>query len=141
MKLLELLDDSAATAPFRDAAATFLRDPRPNDRIQFATYSPPVKVLRTLTKLIENYPDLEIERVKVNGQSGCEYFRGEMIVGTPLEERRIRFTWDCKWKALQLGWTDYFGFPDQTRAAREFDHDCFREWAELEVQVVVPSQA
>ena len=33
--------------------------------------------------------------------------------------RTVRFHWDCKWKAQQEGWSDYFGFPDQMRAARE----------------------
>jgi hypothetical protein len=131
MKLRELLDRSAATPGFRDALEAFLRDPRPSDRVDFPTYSPPVKVLRTVTRLLEVEPDLEVERVRVEAQSGCEYFRGQLTVVTTSGERRVRFDWDCKWKAMQLGWTDYFGFPDQTRAAREFDHDCFREWEEL----------
>ena len=49
---------------------------------------------------------------------------------SPPRARRVRFHWDCKWRALQEGWTDYFGFPDQVRAAREFGHDCFRLWEE-----------
>ena len=46
------------------------------------------------------------------------------------------FHWDCKWRAQQQGWVDYFGFPDQTRAAREFGFDCFRSWVEEEVSPI-----
>ncbi|HEX8695519.1 MAG TPA: hypothetical protein VF746_24110, partial [Longimicrobium sp.] len=47
----------------------------------------------------------------------------------------VRFVWDCKWKAEQHGWHDYFGFPDQGRAAREFGYDCFRAWVEEAVKL------
>jgi hypothetical protein len=48
----------------------------------------------------------------------------------------VRFYWDCKWKAQEQGWTDYFGFPDQMRAAREFGYDCFRSWNQLQTEPV-----
>ena len=38
------------------------------------------------------------------------------------------FVWDCRWRAEQEGWTDCFGFPDQIRAAREYDWRCFERW-------------
>lgn len=128
MKLRELLEQSRASEGFRDAIQGFLRDGRPSERLRFDLYSPPVKVERTLTKLLEAHPELPIETVEIEGSSGCEFYRGEMRVTAGGEARRIRFHWDCKWRALQEGWTDYFGFPDQMRAAREFGYDCFKRW-------------
>ena len=133
--LNDLLERSRATADFRACVADFLADPRPNVGVTFDPYSPPVKVQRTLTKLLEAHPELEISRVEIDGSSGCEFYRGEMRVHTAHGVRRVRFHWDCKWRAQQEGWTDYFGFPDQTRAAREFGHDCFRLWEEVSEEV------
>ena len=39
-----------------------------------------------------------------------------------------RIAWDCAWRAREMGWTDCFGFPDQMRAAREYDWRCFKSW-------------
>ncbi|MEX2571902.1 MAG: hypothetical protein WD737_11440 [Gemmatimonadota bacterium] len=133
MKLLEYLGRSSAVPDFRAAIEQFLASGRPSERVAFGGRSPIIKVERTLTKLLEAYADLPIESVEIAGRSGCEFFRGEAVVRTADAERRIRFDWDCKWKAQALGWTDYFGFPDQTRAAREFGHDCFRGWEEQTV--------
>lgn len=130
MSLQTFLQCSRATEPFREALAAFLRDGRASERIGFSGRSPAIKVERTLTKLLKAYPELAIERVEIDGASGCEYYRGTVTVFTAGEERRIRFHWDCKWKAQREGWTDYFGFPDQARAAREFGYDCFRSWEE-----------
>ena len=128
MILSQLLERSRASEEFRKSVVEFVRHLRPNDGVTFDAYSPPVKVERTLTKLLEEHPELEIERVEIEGASGCEYYRGELRVHTPDGMRKVRFYWDCKWRAIQEGWTDYFGFPDQTRAAREFGHNCFRQW-------------
>ncbi len=128
MILSQLLERSRASEGFRTSVQAFVNDARPNDRVTFDPYSPAVKVERTLTKLLEEHPDLEIEKVEIDGASGCEYYRGELRVHTSAGVRNVRFHWDCKWRALQEGWTDYFGFPDQVRAAREFGHDCFRLW-------------
>lgn len=128
MNLRDLLARSAATPEFRDAVETFLHDGRPSERVHFGPYAPPVKVARTLAQLLVASPELPVERVEIDGASGCEFFRGAMRVVTAEGERRVRFHWDCRWKAIQNGWTDYFGFPDQIRAARECDHDCFRVW-------------
>jgi len=133
MSLQSFLQRSGATEAFRDALGRFLRDGRPNEAIRFHPYSPAVKVERTLTKVLEAYPELEIERVEIDAVSGCELFRGTATIGTAGEQRRVRFHWDCRWRAMEEGWTDYFGFPDQVRAAREFGHDCFRTWEEIEV--------
>jgi hypothetical protein len=126
----EYLERSRATAPFLDALRAFARNGAANERVAFGPYSPPVKVGRTITKMLELYPELPIERVEIEGSSGCEYFAGKLVIHALDGERTVRFHWDCKWRAQKEGWVDYFGFPDQTRAAREFGHDCFREWAE-----------
>jgi hypothetical protein len=135
MRIFELLERSGASAAFRDAVARFLREGRPNDRLAFNRECPPVKVERTVIKALEEYPELEIESIDLRGVSGCEFFRGHLEVHTPVEARRVSFHWDCKWKAQEMGWHDYFGFPDQARAAREFGHDCFRAWSEEATKV------
>jgi hypothetical protein len=144
MSLNVFLQRSRATEPFRDAVAAFLRDRRSGERIAFHLHSPPVKVERTLTRVLEAYPELEIERVEIEGVSGCEFFRGRATIHAEDQVRRVRFHWDCRWRAEQEGWTDYFGFADQTRAAREFGYDCFRTWEEEKVirvgKVVAPEE-
>lgn len=138
MNLHAFLQRSRATEPFRAAIERFLQDGRSSDCVAFDGRSPAVKVERALTKVLEAYPELAIERVRIDGSSGCEYFRGTAYVTGGGEERRVRFHWDCKWKAEQQGWRDYFGFADQGRAAREFGYDCFRSWEEVEV-VALPA--
>ena len=131
MSLNRFLQASSVDSAFREATLEFARGGRPGDRIAFDSHSPPVKVQRALTKLLETCPELPIERVEIRGTSGCEFYRGNIAVHAAGTTRRFRFYWDCKWKAEQQGWTDYFGFPDQIRAAREFGYDCFREWDEV----------
>jgi hypothetical protein len=131
MPLRDYLDRSRATPAFRQAVAAFQAAGAPNERVRFDRYAPPIKVERTLVKLLEEYPDLPIERVEIEGSSGCEFFRGRLTVHAGAEPRRVAFHWNCRWRAEQQGWRDYFGFADQTRAAREFGHDCFQEWKEL----------
>jgi hypothetical protein len=132
MKIFELLDGSSATDEFRDAVNRFVRDGRPNERLSFNRDCPPVKVERTLVRALEEYPGLQVESIEIRGSSGCEFFRGVIHLHTANEVRRVSFHWDCKWKAMEMGWHDYFGFPDQTRAAREFPYECFRAWTEEE---------
>ena len=138
MKIFDLLDGSSATEPFRDAVMRFVREGRPNDRIGFNRDCPAVKVERTLVRALEEYPALQVESIVIHGSSGCEFFRGWMDVHTANEVRRVNFHWDCKWKAVEMGWHDYFGFPDQTRAAREFPYACFRAWTE---ETATPKEA
>jgi hypothetical protein len=132
MSLQHYLQLSRATESFRSAVDEFLRTGRANDRISFDRHSPAVKVERTLIKALVEYPELEIESIEIRGQSGCEYFRGELTLRTPMESQVVSFLWDCRWRAEENGWHDYFGFPDQTRAAREYGWDCFRAWEVLE---------
>jgi hypothetical protein len=133
MSLSDFLQRSGATAAFQDAVRAFQRTGVPNDRVAFDVYAPPVKVERALTKMLEEYPELPIEWVEISGSSGCEFFRGKLMIHAGEASRGVHFHWDCKWKAVQQGWTDYFGFPDQARAAREFGYDCFRDWVEEHV--------
>lgn len=130
MGLQHLLDRSAATEPFRTAVRQFISDGRTSSRLVFDNRCPTVKVERTVAKILEAYPTLSIDQVEIEARSGCEYFRGTAIITTAEATSRVRFEWNCRWKAEQLGWFDYFGFPDQTRAAREFGHDCFMTWEE-----------
>lgn len=126
------LDPASATPEFRDALIEFVHTGAPSDRVRFDHRSPPVKVERVLTKLLAEHPEFEVEAVEIDGSSGCEFYRGEAVVTTSGGmARRIRFRWDCRWRALEQGWTDYFGFPDQARAAQEFGYDCFQVWEEL----------
>jgi len=141
MTTADLLDRSAATPAFREELGRFLRDGRSSGRVAYGYGCPPIKVQRTLHKLLVEYPHLPIESIEMNAASGCEYFRGQMTVRTAREERRVSFHWDCKWRAEQEGWRDWFGFPDQSRAAREFDWDCFRGWREEEVITLHPANA
>lgn len=128
-----LLQHSALSSPFRTALERFLDDGRANERIRFGARCPSIKVERTLTKILQEYPELRIEWIEMEAGSGCEFFRGTATIRCAAAERRVRFHWDCKWKAEQQGWTDYFGFADQARAAREFGHECFRTWEEESV--------
>jgi hypothetical protein len=136
MTLTQLVSASRASQPFRDALTAFARSHSPNERVQYDPRAcPPVKVERALTQLLATRPDLEIDRVEIQGESGCEYFRGSMRVVSSESELQVRFRWDCRWRAEQQGWRDAFGFPDQIRAAREFGFDCFRDWTEQEQRV------
>jgi hypothetical protein len=128
MILAELTARSRATPAFLEALEAFRRGRLPSERLDFDMRSPVVKVERTLTQLLARHPELAIERVRIEARSGCEFFQGVLNVVAGGEEKRIHFHWDCRWKAEQEGFTDYFGYPDQIRAAREFGHDCFRQW-------------
>jgi hypothetical protein len=139
MTLANLLPQARTSDSFRASLGAFLQTGRANDRVVFDRLSPPVKVERTLTKVLVEYPDLPIESIEVRGSSGCEFYRGVAVVRTATEERVVRFHWDCKWRAEQEGWHDYFGFADQGRAAREFGYDCFRAWHEESVTPIAPA--
>ena len=136
MSLREFLARSSATPDFHAAVERFLASGASNEHVEFSAASPPVKVERTLTMLLKRHPELPIERVRIEGSSGCEFFRGVLRVATAdAAERTVRFHWDCRWKAQEMGWEDYFGYPDQIRAARELGYDCFKSWSEDDVKV------
>lgn len=126
--LHELLEGSAATDEFKAAVLQFESDHQPNPHVAFLRPAPAVKALRAICGLLEAFPDLPVSKVEISGNSGCSDFRGEMIVNG---EHRFAFVWDCAWKAKEMGWTDYFGEPDQIRAAKTFGYRCFEKFEAL----------
>jgi hypothetical protein len=123
-ELQDLLASSKATDEFKEAVRDLQRGRRPA-RISFSSGSPPVKVMRAITKLLEEEPDLPIASVSLEGRSGCSDFRGSMTVN---DDIRYEFIWDCRWRAEQEGWRDAWGYPDQMKAAHRFGYQCFREF-------------
>ncbi|MBI1785797.1 hypothetical protein HYR69_11690 [Candidatus Sumerlaeota bacterium] len=119
----ELLERSAAAPGFKDAVLN-LADGSPQELIRFSPGAPSVKVLRVVMKILEEWPDLPIESVYVQGSSGCSDFVGRAAVQPG--GINFDFEWDCRWRAEQLGWMDAFGDPDQIRAARAYGYQCFR---------------
>jgi hypothetical protein len=125
--MISLLQGSCATDGFKDAVASFLAGDR-TDLVRIESYVPRVKVERLLTQLMAAEPSLEIENVVIRGASGCSDFIGSVDVRTKTGSHVFDFEWCCRWRAENEGYVDYFGFPDQMRAAREFDWRCFRRW-------------
>ncbi len=82
---------------------------------------------------------LRIEHVSLNGRSGCSDFVGTVRLETGTEAHVFEFAWNCRWRAEQEGWTDCFGFPDQIRAAREYDWQCFERWEPVHIVAIAPS--
>jgi hypothetical protein len=122
-----VIQSSRATDPFKADILGFLSGRRPS-RVKLETYVPRVKVQRLLTQLLAAEPALEIEQVEISGMSGCSDFVGTVNVQTRSGAHVFDFVWCCRWRAETEGYVDYFGFPDQTRAAQEFDWRCFRRW-------------
>ena len=125
--LLPYLDAAAAHPELKRELHEFIRG-GPADRIELHGHTPRVKVERVLTQFFSSHPALPVERIRVQGRSGCSDFSGELVAIAADVEHRFRFTWCCAWKAEQQGWKDCFGFWDQARAAREFGWRCFQEW-------------
>ena len=97
-------------------------------RIVVERHAPRVKVLRVIAQLLAVEPALRVERVRVDGTSGCCDFRGTLVVECADGPCRFDFVWDCRWRAVEEGWVDRWGGADQTRAAREFGWQCFATW-------------
>ena len=127
MELASLLAASLATNAFKADVRAFASQ-APAGRIKLARYAPPVKVLRLIAQILDSEPELAIEQISVDARSGCSDFAGIVDVHVAQDVHRFEFTWCCRWRAEQEGWKDYFGFPDQMRAAREYDFRCFAEW-------------
>ena len=100
-------------------------------RIRVDSYLPPVKVQRLLKHMLATEPDLPIDGVAVSGNSGCSDFHGTIEAKAHRATHVFEFGWCCRWRAEQEGWVDYFGYPDQIRAAQEFDWRCFHTWRRL----------
>ncbi|MCC7429212.1 hypothetical protein IT568_00065 [bacterium] len=125
MKILEFLERSKVSEDFKNAVVDFLEG-KETQLIRYNLFSPKIKIERTLTKLLEDFSNLPIEKVEINGNSGCEYFKGNLSFWIAEKETKIEFEWNCKWKAEQKHYKDFFGAPDQIRAAQEFGYDCFK---------------
>ena len=130
-----LLAASAATPAFRRELLAFAQG-EDADRIEARAHNPRVKILRTVAQLLSAEPALAVDRVSIQAVSGCADYTGTLVAtdaaGT---EHAFAFTWDCAWKAEQAGYRDFFGLPDQIRAAREFGWDCFQQWERAEARV------
>ena len=128
MKELEqLLAASRADDEFKNDVRRFCAGYAPR-RIDIEGHAPPVKVLRLLKQVLSEEAALPIERVSLRARSGCSDFVGTLEIEAAGEQHAFDFFWDCRWRAEQQGWTDWFGLPDQMRAAQEFDWRCFRGW-------------
>lgn len=135
-----ILARSNATEAFKQDVLRFVSGDE-SATIEILGYAPRVKVERVLVQLLNAEPDLVIRSARVRGTSGCSDFSGDVTVETPTGQRTFSFVWCCRWRAEQEEWKDYFGFPDQIRAAREFGWDCFQRWAETaSVSGEAPSQ-
>jgi len=122
-----LIESSRATPDFKVDLASYLSG-ECCERVKVETYVPRVKVQRLLTQLLTVEPALEIEQVVIRGMAGCSNFVGSVDVRTASSAEVFDFVWCCRWRAETEGLVDYFGFPDQVRAAQEFDWRCFQRW-------------
>ena len=136
----QILALSRAAEPFKTAVRSY-HSGCGGEHIRVDGYAPSVKVKRLLTHILAAEPHLAIERITLRGRSGCSDFVGTVKVHTATETRTFEFVWDCRWRAEQLGWTDCFGFPDQIRAAREYDWQCFERWEPVQTDVRSLSRA
>lgn len=128
MKELEqLLAASRADDGFKDDVRRFWAGQQA-PRIGVEGHAPTVKVQRLLKQVLSTESALPIERISLRARSGCSDFAGVVEVQADGEHHAFAFHWDCRWRAEQEGWTDWFGLPDQMRAAQEFDWRCFKAW-------------
>lgn len=131
MELKNLLTRSRATDAFKCDVAQYVRGGTAT-RIELERAAPIVKIERLLLHLLDALPDLTIERISVRARSGCSDFTGVVRIETAdAAVHSFEFTWCCRWRAEQEGYKDYFGFPDQIRAASEFDWRCFKDWRQV----------
>ena len=126
-ELESLLTASRAPETFKSDVVSFLESGRA-ERIHVRGYAPRVKVSRVIKHVLASHPELDIEEIVVSGQSGCSDFVGTAQLTTRTGTKVFEFVWCCRWRAEQEGWLDCFGFPDQLRAADEFDWRCFARW-------------
>lgn len=124
-----LLAASKATPEFAAAAVSLARDKRTTPLITYNAGVPLVKAVRVVCQALETLPNEPITSVRLEATSGCSDLRGTLVV-QGATTRRVRFVWDCAWKAESLGWRTMFGDWDQQRAAQEFGYRCFEVWEE-----------
>ena len=126
-ELEQILARSRAAEEFKSAVRAFCERGHA-EQISVDGYVPAVKVRRVLAHMLASEPELPVQRISVRARSGCSDFTGQVEVNAGSTTCTFDFVWDCRWRAEQEGWTDYFGFPDQARAAQEFDWRCFQRW-------------
>lgn len=129
MNIDHIVGASGATEAFKRDVRAFAATGHA-ERIVVAPRAPRIKVLRVIAQLLHLEPALAVEAVRVSGASGCADFTGTVEVEAAGGNRSFDFCWDCAWRAREERWTDCFGFPDQIRAASEFEWRCFRVWKE-----------
>lgn len=129
MNIDHIVGASSATEAFKRDVRAYAATGHA-ERIVVNPRAPRIKVLRVLAQLLSTEPGLTIEAVRVSGASGCADFTGAVEVEAAGGVRTFQFSWDCAWRAREERWTDCFGFPDQIRAASEFEWRCFRLWRE-----------
>lgn len=127
-ELEQILATSRAAEPFKSEVRNYYHAGAGGTRIRVDGFAPAVKVQRLLAHILATESHLPIERVALRGRAGCSDFVGQVALQTATETHVYDFVWDCRWRAEQEGWTDCFGFPDQIRAAREYDWRCFERW-------------
>jgi hypothetical protein len=131
-ELESILAQSRAAEPFKSAVRSYYATGSA-DRIRIEGFAPKIKVRRVLAQMLSAEAHLPIEKIVVRARSGCSDFVGVVHVQTSTDSLAYSFVWDCRWRAEQEGWTDCFGFPDQIRAADEYDWRCFERWEPLAV--------
>jgi hypothetical protein len=131
-ELDQLLAESSAAESFKASVRNYYAGGA-TDRIRVDGFAPSIKIRRLLAHMLAAESHLEIEHVTVRARSGCSDFVGTLKVHTASGTHAYEFVWDCRWRAEQEGWVDYFGFPDQIRAAREYDWRCFERWESVGV--------
>jgi hypothetical protein len=131
MNLEPLLAASGATDDFKESVRQYSTHGKA-PLVQVPGFAPPIKVLRVLAQLLDVAPTLRLERVRVDGYAGCSDFRGFVEAYANGVVRQWHFVWCCRWRAVNEGWVDCFGFPDQIRAAREYGYRCFETWKPID---------
>lgn len=126
-ELENLLAASGAADEFKNDVRAYMAGSHAR-RIAVQGYIPDLKVRRLLKQVLAAEPSLPIETLRLQGFSGCSDFGGIVELHAAGATHSFEFLWDCRWRAEQERWTDCFGFPDQMRAAQEFDWRCFRVW-------------
>jgi hypothetical protein len=131
-ELEQILAKSRAAETFKKAVRSYCASGGA-EHISVEGFAPMIKVKRLLAHILTAEPHLEIERISLRARSGCSDFIGTVQVHTTDKTHSYEFIWDCRWRAEQQGWKDCFGFPDQIRAAREYDWRCFERWESIAV--------
>ncbi len=128
-QLNERLEQSNANDSFKEAVINFVEGHETN-LIKYSLGSPRIKIVRVLMKLLEEFHEEPISYVNIQASSDCSRYYGSLIFGP--NNTKVKFDWDCGWKAEQEGFRTWYGQPDQLKAAELFGYQCFREFKLVE---------